>query len=104
MKPKSSRASISANDFVSKVIFFLWNDIYKDFGEDSTSIFNFADNGDPNGKDRKRHSFRDFTKSFNTVDNAIVEAFLRNLNVATHPLNSVSQPESSIDAADEDSN
>lgn len=104
VKPKSSSASISANDFVSKVIFFLWNDIYKDFGEDSTSIFNFADEGDPTGKDRKRHSFRDFTKSFNTVDNTIVEAFLRNLDVTAHPLNSVSQPESSIDAADEDSN
>lgn len=104
VKPKSGNASISTNDFVSKVIFFLWNDIYKDFGEDSTSIFNFADNGDPNGKDRKRHSFRDFTKSFNTVDNTIVEAFLRNLDVTAHPLNSVSQPKSSIDAADEDSN
>lgn len=104
VKPKSGNASISTNDFVSKVIFFLWNDIYKDFGEDSTSIFNFADNGDPNGKDRKRHSFRDFTKSFNTIDNAIVEAFLRNLDVTAHPLNPVPQPESSIDAADEDSN
>lgn len=105
VKPKSDNASISANDFVSKVIFFLWNDIYKDFGEDSTSIFNFADDGNPAGNSKKRHSFRDFTKSFNMVDNALVEAFLRNLNVTANSPVMLAQSESSVDSStDENSN
>lgn len=105
VKPKSHNASISANDFVSKVIFFLWNDIYKDFGEDSTSIFNFADDGNPAGNSKKRHSFRDFTKSFNMVDNALVEAFLRNLNVTANSPVMLVQSESSVDSStDENSN
>lgn len=81
VKPKSGDTTIYANDFVSKVIFFLWNDIYKDFGDDAFSIFNFAPDGNPESKEKERHSFKDFTSGFKSVNDNLVDAFLKNLEV-----------------------
>ena len=35
--------TIDAETFVSKVVFYLWNDVFKDFAEDAGSIFNDED-------------------------------------------------------------
>ena len=81
IKPKSGNTTISVNDFVSKVIFFLWNDIYKDYGDDASSIFNFALDGNPDSKDKQRHSFKDFTPGFMKINESLVNAFIKNLDV-----------------------
>lgn len=81
IKPKGGKSAITANEFVSKVIFYLWNDIYKDFGEDATSIFNFAVDGNPDSKDKMRHTFRDFTPAFRQVNHDLLDSFLRNLGI-----------------------
>ena len=81
VKPKSDNTTISAEDFVSKVIFFLWNDIYKDFGDDATSIFYFALDGNPDSKEKVRHSFKDFTSAFKKIKVSLVDAFIKNLRV-----------------------
>ena len=70
--------TIDAETFVSKVVFYLWNDVFKDFAEDAGSIFNDEDG-----------SVLSFNK-FYTTDadgNAVVvetkvTQFLQNLGVA----------------------
>lgn len=105
VKPKSGNTTISVNDFVSKVIFFLWNDIYKDFGDDASSIFNFAPDGNPESKEKVRHSFKDFTPVFQKVDDALVDAFIKNLKVTALPkTSSVSPTEITNETSDAHSN
>lgn len=41
-KPDNNQ-TIDAETFVSKVVFYLWNDVFKDFAEDAGSIFNDED-------------------------------------------------------------
>lgn len=85
VKPKSGNTTISAEDFVSKVIFFLWNDIYKDFGDDASSIFNFSPDGNPDSKEKERHSFKDFSSGFKKVNVSLVDAFIKSLRVQPIP-------------------
>ncbi len=91
VKPKEGD-TIGAADFVSKVVFYLWNDIYKDFGDDASSVFWFAPDGDPDSSEKTRHSFRDFTPKFGHVDNALLDAFMRNLGVAGVPADAPAVP------------
>lgn len=81
VKPKDGSGDIPVNDFVAKVVFYLWNDIYKDYGEDPESIFYFSGDGNPDSKDKNQHTFKDFAPKFMVVDYRIVDAFFRNLGV-----------------------
>ncbi|MBQ8221241.1 MAG: AAA family ATPase [Bacteroidaceae bacterium] len=38
---------ISADKFVSKVLFYLWNDVFKDYGFEDASLFRYADTEEP---------------------------------------------------------
>ena len=71
---------VSAEKFVSKVIFYLWNDVFKDFGFDS-SIFK--------DEDGKVLSFNKFYTTENgeikVVENK-VELFLTNLGLKGNPI------------------
>lgn len=67
---KSDNAKISAEKFVSKVIFYLWNDIFKDFAHDGNSIFKEDYN--------KFHKFFDFTGEVNL---AVLDKFLLSLGL-----------------------
>ena len=69
--------TIDAETFVSKVVFYLWNDVFKDFAEDTGSIFNDEDG-----------SVLSFNKFYTTDTNGnavVVEQkvtqFLQNLGV-----------------------
>lgn len=67
---------ISAEKFVSKVIFYLWNDVFKDFGFDS-SIFK-----DRDGKVLSFNKFYTTDADGNTaVQRDKVELFLKNLGI-----------------------
>ena len=60
--------NITTQRFVSKVIFYLWSDIYKDYVGRDNSIFKFSEDGDE--KNRKDHSFNSF------FDNGIIKVNL----------------------------
>jgi hypothetical protein len=66
----ASQLEITADKFVSKVVFFLWNDVFKDFGHNGKTIF----------KDdfSKFHMFFDFTGK---VKEDVLEKFLKSLEL-----------------------
>lgn len=66
----ASQLEITADKFVSKVVFFLWNDVFKDFGQNGKTIF----------KDdfSKFHMFFDFTGK---VKEDVLEKFLKSLEL-----------------------
>ena len=65
---------ISADKFVGKVAFYLWNDVFKDYGFDG-EIFR-GENGEP-------IAFQDFFLCDGKANEATVERFLKNLGVTT---------------------
>lgn len=66
----ASQLEISADKFVSKVIFFLWNDVFKDFGHNAKTIFknDYA----------KFHFFFDYTGN---IKEEVLEHFLHGLEL-----------------------
>lgn len=69
---KAINNEISAEKFVSKVVFYLWNDIYKDFAHDASTIFK--------GNYDKFHKFFDFKGD---VKLDILNEFLLGLNLTS---------------------
>lgn len=72
---KAKNGEIDADLFVSKVIFYLWNDVFKDYG------FDDKDFQDEEGKILSFDRFYEDKNGKNNVDIAIVEQFLANLGV-----------------------
>lgn len=71
-KPEDENGKITAEKFVSKVVFYLWNDVLKDYTTDGNNIFKTND---------KLLKFRQFFKSDGTVDEDVLNQFLDGLNV-----------------------
>ena len=69
---KAVNNEISAEKFVSKVVFYLWNDIYKDLAHDASTIFK--------GNYDKFHKFFDFKGD---VKLDILNEFLLGLNLTS---------------------
>lgn len=77
---------ISVERFVSKVVFYLWNDVFKDYGNDGNSPFNIKQGED------KRLKLK-FTSFFDPEGNAlpdVVATFIEALGVK--PITSETEP------------
>ena len=72
---KAKDGEIDADLFVSKVIFYLWNDVFKDYG------FDDKDFQDEEGKILSFDRFYEDKNGKTNVDIATVELFLENLGV-----------------------
>ena len=90
---KANNEEINTNLFVSKVIFYLWNDVFKDYG------FDDKDFQDEEGKILSFDRFYEDKNGKTNVDIAIVEQFLENLGVEKASFNK----EEDDDVDDEDS-
>ena len=88
---KAKDGEIDADLFVSKVIFYLWNDVFKDYG------FDDKDFQDEEGKILSFDRFYEDKNGKTNVDIAIVEQFLENLGVEKTSFNK--EEEEEIDAA-----
>lgn len=86
---KAKDGEIDADLFVSKVIFYLWNDVFKDYG------FDDKDFQDEEGKILSFDRFYEDKNGTTNVDIAIVEQFLENLGVEKASFN---KEEEEIDA------
>lgn len=94
---KAKDGEIDADLFVSKVIFYLWNDVFKDYGFDDKD---FQD------EEGKILSFDRFYKDKNgktNVDITIVEQFLENLGVEEYYSDERAEEED-IDTEEEEKN
>lgn len=69
-KPAGNTTTISCDQFVSKVLFYLWNDIYKDYTDDNRSIFRITDSSNISKKVA-------FTEFFGTEREIKLHAFMR---------------------------
>lgn len=90
---KAKDGEIDADLFVSKVIFYLWNDVFKDYG------FDDKDFQDEEGKILSFDRFYEDKNGKTNVDIAIVELFLANLGVEEY----ISEEEDSDDSYEKES-
>lgn len=76
-EPNSENDLISVDTFVSKVLFYLWNDVFKDYGFEDASLFQYAKTED--GKEMKKDlTFPDFYKEdSNDVNPQMVTDFVQ---------------------------
>lgn len=94
---KAKDGEIDADLFVSKVIFYLWNDVFKDYG------FDDKDFQDEEGKILSFDRFYEDKNGKTNVDIAIVELFLANLGVEEY-YSDEREEEEDIDTEEEGKN
>lgn len=68
---KAEDKVVKADKFISKVLFYLWNDVFKNYGFDNP-IFSKGEN--------KKFAFSDFFQNDGTPNTVMVNAFLRKLD------------------------
>ncbi|OWV02676.1 MULTISPECIES: AAA family ATPase [unclassified Fibrobacter] len=68
---KANNTVISADRFVSKVLFYIYNDVFKDYGFDDAMFKN----------DGKAMSFQSFYNTDGSVNETVVDILLKNLGV-----------------------
>lgn len=94
---KAKDGEIDADLFVSKVIFYLWNDVFKDYG------FDDKDFQDEEGKILSFDRFYEDKNGKTNVDIAIVEQFLGNLGVEEYYSDEREDSEDSEDSYEKES-
>ena len=94
---KAKDGEIDADLFVSKVIFYLWNDVFKDYG------FDDKDFQDEEGKILSFDRFYEDKNGTTYVDIAIVELFLGNLGVEEYYSDEREDSEDSEDSYEKES-
>lgn len=92
---KAKDGEIDADLFVSKVIFYLWNDVFKDYG------FDDKDFQDKEGKILSFDRFYEDVNGKTNVDITTIELFLENLGVEEY-YSDEKEEEEDIDAAEEE--
>ena len=92
---KAKDGEIDADLFVSKVIFYLWNDVFKDYG------FDDKDFQDEEGKILSFDRFYQDVNGKTNVDITTIELFLENLGVEEY-YSDEKEEEEDIDAAAEE--
>ena len=74
---KDINGKISADTFVNKVLFYLWNDVFKDYAYEDGSLFGFKKVD--TDKEESILSFPDFFNESGDVDENIVCQFIDNV-------------------------
>lgn len=93
---KAKDGEIDADLFVSKVIFYLWNDVFKDYG------FDDKDFQDEEGKILSFDRFYQDVNGKTNVDIATIELFLENLGVEEYYSDEKEEEEDNDAAAEEE--
>lgn len=73
---KADRGIIDAETFVSKVIFYLWSDVFKDYGFDDPKLFGYKEDGK---EELRMMTFPDFYDTFGQVNEHIAALFIKNV-------------------------
>lgn len=105
MKPDDGTDNISIGSFVSKVVFYLWNDVFKDMGARDTNPFTIKVNG--KNELMSFNSFFEENTEGEVVENlGVLHTFLTNVGLTPEPVNPGTASAKGIesDAADEAEN
>lgn len=76
VQPGKEGEPISMQRFVGKVVFYLWNDIFKDYGNRDESIFKFGEG---------LHQFNKFFTEQGNIDTTLVQSFIRQFTEEIKP-------------------
>ena len=68
---------ISNEVFVNKVLFYLWNDVFKDYAEEDSNLFKYKVN--PEDNDFSDLTFPDFFEEDGKIEVSVVELFVKNV-------------------------
>ena len=105
VKPDDGTDNISIGSFVSKVVFYLWNDVFKDMGARDTNPFTIKVNG--KNELMSFNSFFEENTEGEVVENlGVLHTFLTNVGLTPEPVNPGTASAKGIesDAADEAEN
>lgn len=73
---RAENGIIDAENFVSKVVFYLWNDVFKDYGFNDPKLFEYKEEGEA---EAKMLSFSDFYDNGGVVNEHVAFQFINNV-------------------------